>query len=132
VPVTGDLRVGGTFEQSMMGSGVVAACEPPTRLHLVLGGGADEVELHLTPRGAESTELEIQHATTLDTHVIEGRRFDAIFCMGGGYYPRLAALGRLLAGTLPDDYDTLTAHRRADTVDLIRRGSAAMGALLHD
>lgn len=132
VPVTGELRLGGSFQQAMMGSGVVQRCEPPQLLHLVLGGGADEIELRLTPTDAGATTLELQHATTLDAHEIGGQRYDAIFCMGGGYYPRLAALDRLLRGELPDDYDTLTAHERADTQALIERGSSAMAALLED
>lgn len=132
VPVTGDLRVGGTFHQAMMGSGVVVRCDPPALLHVAIGGGADEIELRLTADGEHRTVLELQHATTLDAHEIGGERFDAIFCMGGGYYPRLAALDRLLRGTLPGDYDTLTAHERPDTQDLIRRGSSAMAALLND
>lgn len=130
VPVTGELRPGGTFQQAMMGSGVVAACEPPHRLRLVLGGGADEIRLSLTTTADGSTDLELQHATTLDTHRIGGELFDAVFCTGGGYYPRLAALDRLLRGTLPDDYHGLDAHERADTQEAIRLGSTTMAALL--
>lgn len=130
VPVTGELRLGETFQQAMMGSGVVQRCEPPHLLHLVLAGGADEIELRLTPTDAGATTLELQHATTLATHEIGGQTFDAVFCMGGGYYPRFAALDQLLRGTLPDDYDTLTFHERADTQALIQRGSNAMSALL--
>ncbi len=130
VPVTGDLRLGGTFEQAMMGSGLVMRCDPPRLLHVALGGGVDEIELHLAPADDGGTSLELEHATTLGSHEIDGQVFDAIFCMGGGYYPRLAALDRLLRDTLPSDYDTLTAHERPDTRDLIERGSSAMAALL--
>ena len=134
VPVSGDLRVGGRFEQAMMGSGVIQRCEPPHLLTVSLGDrGADEIELRLTPAGdGSSTELELQHATTLDQHEIGGQMYDAIFCMGGGYYPRLRALGLHLAGELPDDYDTLTFHQREDTRPAIERGSAAMAALLEE
>jgi uncharacterized protein YndB with AHSA1/START domain len=130
VPVTGDLRLGGTFAQPPMGTGTIVACEPPRYLKLSLGGGADEIELRLAASGEERTVLEIQHATTLDQHEIGGRLYDAIFCMGGGYYPRLAALGRHLDGTLPDAYDTLTFHEDPENRPVIERGSAAMAALL--
>ena len=130
VPVTGDLRVGGTFDQSPMGSGVILQCDAPHELKLSLGGGADEIELRLSPTDDGQTALELQHATTIDEHEIGGQIFDAIFCMGGGYYPRLVALDRHLRGTLPNDYDPLTFHQRPELLPVIERGSAAMAALL--
>jgi uncharacterized protein YndB with AHSA1/START domain len=130
VPVRGDLRVGGSFEQALMGSGVILVCDPPRQLKLSLGGGADEIEVHLSPAGPDRTVLELQHATTIDRHDIGGQSYDAIFCMGGGYYPRLAALGSYLRGALPDDYDPVTFHRNPVMRPVIERGSAAMAALL--
>lgn len=131
VPVTGDLRVGGSFEQANMGSGTIVECDAPRLLKVALGGGADEIELRLSP-GAENgtTTLELQHATTLDSHDIGGQTYDAIFCMGGGYYPRLLALDLHLRGTLPDDYDSAAFHLNPDMRSTIERGSAAMAALL--
>jgi len=130
VPVTGDLRIGGRFEQAMMGSGEIQRCEPPHRLTLSLGGGADEIELQLSAGDHGATVLELQHATTIDQHEIGGQMFDAIFCMGGGYYPRFVALDKHLRGELPDDYDTLTFHQNPEVRPVIERGSAAMAALL--
>ncbi|MGI8902413.1 MAG: hypothetical protein ACR2IP_01835 [Solirubrobacteraceae bacterium] len=43
----------------------------------------------------------LEHATTIDQHEIGGQMYDAIFCMGGGYYPRFVALDRHLRGDLP-------------------------------
>jgi uncharacterized protein YndB with AHSA1/START domain len=130
VPVSGDLRIGGTFEQALMGSGEVVKCEPPHRLKLSLGGGADEIELSLSVGEGAGTLLELQHATTIDEHEIGGQMFDAIFCMGGGYYPRLVALDRHLRGELPADYNPVEFHLRADMRPIIERGSAAMAQLL--
>ncbi len=130
-PVGGDLRLGGTFTQQRMGSGTIEVCEAPHRLKLSLGAGADEIELSLSPGPRPDTAaLEIQHATTVDSHEIGGQMFDAIYCMGGGYYPRLAALDRHLRGTLPDDYDSTEFHRNPAMRATIERGSAAMEALL--
>jgi uncharacterized protein YndB with AHSA1/START domain len=131
VPVTGDLRLGGSFQQTNMGSGTIVVCEPPRRLTLSLGGGADEIELHLAAGAQAGTAtLELQHATTLDRHNIGGQMYDAIFCMGGGYYPRLLALDQHLRGTLPDDYDSSAFHLDPDVRPTIERGSAAMTTLL--
>jgi uncharacterized protein YndB with AHSA1/START domain len=131
VPVTGDLSVGGSFQQANMGSGTILVCDAPHLLKLSLGGGADEIELRLSQGPEDGTAtLELQHATTLDSHEIGGQMYDAIFCMGGGYYPRLLALDLHLRGTLPDDYDSAAFHRNPDMRATIERGSAAMAALL--
>jgi uncharacterized protein YndB with AHSA1/START domain len=131
VPVTGDLRLGGTFQQVNMGSGTVVVCEPPHLLELSLGNGADEIVLRLSPGIAAGTAtLELQHATTLASHNIGGQVYDAIFCMGGGYYPRLLALDLHLRGTLPDDYDSAAFHLNSEMRPTIERGSAAMATLL--
>ena len=131
--ITGDLRPGGTFQQANMGSGTIVDCDAPNLLRLSLGGGVDEIELRLSP-GTETgtTMLELQHATTLDAHNIGGTMYDAIFCMGGGYYPRLLALDQHLRGTLPDDYDSTAFHLNPEMRPAIDRGSAAMAALLED
>jgi hypothetical protein len=114
-----------------MGTGTIGACEPPEHLRLLLGRGADEIELRLSP-GPEPglATLELEHATTLDAHEIGGQMFDAVYCMGGGYYPRLLALDRHLRGTLPDDYDSTAFHLSPEMRPTIQRGSAAMAALL--
>jgi uncharacterized protein YndB with AHSA1/START domain len=130
VPVTGDLRVGGRFQQAGMGGGEITRCEAPHHLTLSLGGGRDEIELRLSAREDGTTELELQHATTFDQHEIGGQMYDAIYCMGGGYYPRLVALDRHLRGTLPDAYDSLRFHLNPEMRPAIARGSAAMQALL--
>ena len=131
VPVTGDLRVGGRFEQVNMGSGTILVCDAPRLLKLSLGGGADEIELRLlSGPGDGTTTLELHHATTLDTHEIGGQAYDAIFCMGGGYYPRLLALDLHLRGTLPDDHDSIAFHLDPSIRPTIERSSAAMAALL--
>ena len=131
-PVTGELHVGGTFEQVNMGGGVIAVCDAPHHLKLVLGsGGVDEIELRISPGPRDgSATLEIQHATTLDAHEIGGQMYDAIYCMGGGYYPRLLALDRFLRGTLSEDYDSTGFHLDPELLPTIERGSAAMQALL--
>jgi uncharacterized protein YndB with AHSA1/START domain len=129
--VSGDLRVGGTFEQTNMGSGTIVECEAPDLLRISLGGGVDEIELRLSPGPDDgTTTLELQHATTLDSHEIGGEMYDAIFCMGGGYYPRFLALDQHLRGTLPADYDSTAFHLSPEMRPAIDRGSAAMAALL--
>jgi hypothetical protein len=114
-----------------MGSGTIVACEAPSLLKLSLGDGADEIEMRLSPGAEEGTTmLELQHATTMDSHNIGGEMYDAIFCMGGGYYPRLYALDLYLRGELPEEYDSSVFHLNPAMRPAIERGSAAMQALL--
>lgn len=130
-PVTGDLRVGGTVHQAQMGSGVILRCEAPRLLQLSLGpGGVDEIELRLSVGADGTTDLWLQHATTLAEHTIGGELYDAIYCMGGGYYPRFQALALHLRGALPEDYDSTQFHLNPQMRSSIERGSAAMAALL--
>ncbi len=130
VPVTGDLRLGGTFAQAGMGSGEIARCERPGLLVLAFGPGVDEITVRLTALGEGRTELTLEHATTLSEHTIGGQVYDAVYCMGGGYYPRLLALDWHLRGELPADYDAVNFHQRPDMRPVIERGSAAMELLL--
>ena len=130
--VTGELRVGGMFDQVNMGGGVITVCDAPHHLKVVLGkGGVDEIEVRVSPGPRDGTAtLELQHATTLDSHEIGGQMYDAVFCMGGGYYPRLLALDLHLRGTLPEDYDATAFHLNPEMRPAIDRGSAAMAALV--
>jgi uncharacterized protein YndB with AHSA1/START domain len=130
--VTGELRVGGMFDQVNMGGGVIAVCDAPHHLKVILGkGGVDEIEVRIAPGPRDGTAtLELQHATTLDSHEIGGQMYDAVFCMGGGYYPRLLALDLHLRGALPDDYDATAFHLNPEMRPAIDRGSAAMAALV--
>jgi uncharacterized protein YndB with AHSA1/START domain len=130
VPVTGDLRLGGTFQQVNMGSGEIVECDAPNHLRLSLGGGADEIALWLRPTADGATELEVHHATTLSEHNIGGQMYDAIYCMGGGYYPRLYALDLHLRGELPEEWDPAAFHLVPEMRPAIERGSGAMQALL--
>ena len=71
VPVTGDLRVGGDFQQVNMGTGTILECDPPRLLKLSLGGGADEIELRLSSgpeAGTTTLELPTRHDARLTRH----------------------------------------------------------------
>jgi uncharacterized protein YndB with AHSA1/START domain len=131
-PVQGDLRVGGEFTQGDFGPGKVLRCEAPTRLLIALGGGdpaPDELELRLIGAGARSV-LEHVHTTTFDSHEIGGQMFDAIYCMGGGYGPRLETLDWFLRGDLPDDLDATQLHLRDDLQPAIEHSMAKLAELL--
>jgi uncharacterized protein YndB with AHSA1/START domain len=131
-PVEGDLRLGGSFTQGDFGPGRVVRCEAPRLLTVALGGdpAPDQIELRLTPGDGGTTVLEFEHATTLDSHEIGGQIFDAVYCMGGGYGPRLVTLDQYLHGVLPADLDVRALHLREDMQPAIQLSMAALDVLL--
>jgi uncharacterized protein YndB with AHSA1/START domain len=72
-PVTGNLRLGGTFELESGEHGEILQCEPPRLLKVswLFGPDADawpgtsEVEVRLAPGTAGDTELELIHAAVI-------------------------------------------------------------------
>lgn len=131
-PVEGDLHEGGTFTQGDFGSGRITRCEAPRLLTVALGGAPapDEIELRLQAGAGGTTVLEFEHATTLDSHEIGGQIFDAVYCMGGGYGPRLVTLELHLRGELPPDLDPATLHLRAEFGPPIQASMAALDELV--
>jgi uncharacterized protein YndB with AHSA1/START domain len=134
-PVEGDLRVGGTFTQGDFGSGLITHCEAPHRLTVVLGGAtaetaSDQIELRLTEGPDGTTRLEFEHATTRGSQEIGGQIYDAVYCMGGGYGPRLITLELLLKGELPTDVDATRLHLNQRFLPAINASMAALDDLL--
>ncbi|WP_412543524.1 SRPBCC domain-containing protein [Longispora sp. K20-0274] len=132
-PVKGDLTLGGEFTQGDFGPGRVTRCEAPRLLTVALGGGdpaPDEIELRLTANPDGGTTLEFEHATTIDTHEINGQIFDAVYCMGGGYGPRLVTLDQHLRGELPGDLDASALHMMAEYGPAIQSSMAALADLI--
>ncbi len=135
-PVKGGLHLRGRFTQGDFAPGLVTRCEPPRLLTVEVGGGddgrpgPDQLELRLATRDDGATLLEFEHATTLDSHTIGGEIFDAVYCMGGGYGPRLVTLEAHLAGTLPDEVDVRALHLREELLPAIEQSMAALAVLL--
>jgi uncharacterized protein YndB with AHSA1/START domain len=133
-PVDGELRVGGAFTQGNFGPGRVARCEAPRLLTIEICGSddhpaPDEIELRLSTTDDGGTLLELEHATTLDTHEIGGQIFDAVYCMGGGYGPRLVTLEWHLRGSLPE-LDPNLLHLREELRPAIEESMAALADLV--
>ncbi len=68
LPISGDYRVGGSFQFEGNAGGEIVACERPNRLSGHVGLRRDgrrapssEVELRLTPDGDEATVFELEH-----------------------------------------------------------------------
>ena len=66
LPVSGDLRVGGSFQLEGNAGGEILGCEPPRRLKVSFGGPTSLVELRLSPEGEERTTLELEHTVPIE------------------------------------------------------------------
>jgi uncharacterized protein YndB with AHSA1/START domain len=133
LPVSGDLRAGGTFSLEGNAHGEILRCEPPRLLAVTWVYGdrpADEVALRLSPHAEGGTVLELEHASVCDT-APDGVS-DAILGVGVGWEPALHALDLHLRGELPD---TLAADVGAgapppELVELMDRSGRAWAALV--
>jgi uncharacterized protein YndB with AHSA1/START domain len=104
LPVTGDLREGGTFSLQGNASGEILRCEPPRLLRVTWAFAdrpVDEVELRLEPDG-DGTGLELRHANAGALVEWQGERVDAVPGIGSGWEFPLPYLERYLRGELPD------------------------------
>jgi hypothetical protein len=67
--VSGDLQLGGHYQLQGNAGGEILECEPPKRLKVswVMGDspGFSEVEVRLTPEGAERTVFELEHVAVV-------------------------------------------------------------------
>ncbi len=69
MPVSGDLRLGGTYQLHGNAGGEILRCEPPRLLRVswVVGDGpASEVEVRLAPGDGGHTDFELEHTGIVD------------------------------------------------------------------
>ncbi len=105
LPLSGDLRVGGSFELQGNAGGEILACEVPHLLRLQWTplderGYSDQVEVRLTPDGPDATWLELEHASIAD--VFRNDPDTGRYGVGTGWEGPLHYLGEYLRGVLPD------------------------------
>ncbi|MCC9308251.1 SRPBCC domain-containing protein [Kitasatospora sp. RB6PN24] len=101
LPVSGDLRQGGTFQLEGHAGGDIVECTPRRRLRLtwVFGDApANEVVVTLSPAEDGRTTLELEHAAPVAGDGVS----EFVLAVGAGWDPALVALGQHLADELLD------------------------------
>jgi len=98
MPLSGDLRAGGTFQLEGNAGGEILHCEPPKLLKLTFGGPTSLLELRLTAKG-DDTVLELDHTVPIS---MAGSGAGALY-VGPGWDGGLLALGLYLRGEVIDD-----------------------------
>jgi uncharacterized protein YndB with AHSA1/START domain len=99
MPLTGDLRPGGTFQLEANAGGEILECEAPSRLRVTFGGPTSLVELRLTPDGDSRTVLELEHTVPIE---MAQSGAGALF-VGPGWDGGFVALDLYLRGQVADD-----------------------------
>ena len=97
-PVTGDLRVGGTFQVEGNASGEVRECDPPRALTVSWGGPESVVRVRLDADGT-GTVLELEHSVPV---AFAGSGAGALY-VGPGWDAGVLGLARYLRGEPVDD-----------------------------
>jgi uncharacterized protein YndB with AHSA1/START domain len=98
MPISGDLRVGGTFSLEGNASGEILTCDEPDHLVITFGGPTSIVDLRLTTEG-EQTLLSFDHSVPL---ALAGGAAGALY-VGPGWDGALLALGLYLSGEVAAD-----------------------------
>jgi len=124
LPVSGDLRLGGTFQIEGNAGGEILRCEPPRLLRVSWVFGdmpASAVEVRLTSAG-EATALELAHTVPVDDHWAKY----GPGAVGLGWDLTLLGLGLHLRGGEIDDPEAWQTSPEA--AEFMTRSSALWGA----
>lgn len=131
LPLTGDLRVGGTFQLEGNAGGDILACEPPKRLRVTFGDPSSVVEVRLTPDGPTTTPnptttLELEHSVP---EAMAGSGAGALF-VGPGWDGALLGVALYLAGEAPED--PVAAANSPEGQDYTKRSAHLWAATVTD
>jgi uncharacterized protein YndB with AHSA1/START domain len=99
MPISGDLRVGGSFQLEGNAGGEILACEPPRLLRVTFGDPNSIVELRLTAQADGDTVLELEHTVPIE---IAQSGAGALW-VGPGWDGALLGLGLFLRGEAVGD-----------------------------
>jgi uncharacterized protein YndB with AHSA1/START domain len=98
LPITGDLRVGGSYQLEGNAGGQILECDRPRLIRATFGGETSIVELRLTADGV-GTLFELDHSVPED---MAGSAAGALF-VGPGWDGAVLGLGLFLAGEVIGD-----------------------------
>jgi uncharacterized protein YndB with AHSA1/START domain len=121
MPVSGELKVGGTFQLEGNAGGEILECEPPKRFKVTFGGPTSLLELRLLPGAGDSTELELEHSMS-DAPAPGG---SGALWVGPGWDGGFLALGLYVAGEIEEGTDPVAM---ADSPEVIKFNEASVRA----
>ena len=99
LPISGELRVGGTFQLEGNAGGEILACEPPRLLRVSFGDPNSIVEVRLASQDGGGTVLELEHTVPIE---LAQSGAGALY-VGPGWDGALLGLGLFLRGEAVGD-----------------------------
>ena len=99
MPISGELRVGGSFQLEGNAGGEILTCEPPRLLKVTFGGPTSIVQVRLTPQGDSDTVLELEHTVPIEM----AQSGAGALYVGPGWDGALLGLGLFLRGEAVGD-----------------------------
>jgi uncharacterized protein YndB with AHSA1/START domain len=99
MPISGELRVGGSFQLEGNAGGEILGCDPPRLLKVTFGDAASIVELRLRPDGDRDTVLELEHTVPIEM----AQSGAGALYVGPGWDGALMGLGLFLDGEAVGD-----------------------------
>ncbi|MEU7895028.1 SRPBCC family protein [Nonomuraea sp. NPDC049152] len=99
MPISGDLRVGGTFQLEGNAGGEILECDPPYRFKATFGDASSIVEVRLRANGDEHTDFEFEHTVPI-AMAVSGA---GAFYVGPGWDGALLGLDLFLRGEMATD-----------------------------
>lgn len=131
-PVTGDLRLGGTYQLEGNAGGQILRCDPPRLLRVtwvVDEAPGSEVELRLAPGDGAQTTLELEHSAVVDPEFWARYGPGAV---GVGWDLALLGLSRYLTTGQQRPADPAAWAMAPEAREFITRSSEAWGAANHE
>jgi uncharacterized protein YndB with AHSA1/START domain len=126
MPLTGDLRPGGSFQLEGNAGGDIIHCEPPSRLRVTFGGPTSLVELRLASEGEDRTVLELEHTVPIE---MAQSGAGALF-VGPGWDGGFVALDLYLRGEVSED--PVAAANSAEAIELSRHSVEVWTQVVRD
>ena len=99
MPISGELRAGGSFQLEGNAGGEILTCESPRLLKVTFGGPTSFVEVRLTAQGDSGTVLELEHTVPIEM----AQSGAGALYVGPGWDGALMGLGLFLGGEAAGD-----------------------------
>jgi uncharacterized protein YndB with AHSA1/START domain len=119
MPLSSDLRPGGTFQLEGNASGEILECEAPNRIRATFGGPTSILELRLSPEGESRTRLDLEHTVPIEM----AQSGAGALYVGPGWDGGFVALGLYLRGEVAED--PVAAASSPEAIELSKRSVEA-------
>jgi len=126
MPISGDLRVGGSFQLEGNAGGQILSCDPPRLLRATFGGPTSIVELRLTSQGERGTVLELEHTVPIEM----AQSGAGALYVGPGWDGALMGLGLFLGGEAVGD--PVAAASSPQVQEFSKESVSAWAAVVED